>query len=555
MSYAERALEYAQGVASGDILACRYVVAACQRHLDDLERQETEEFPFYFDEDAANHVCRFIELLPHVKGKWMGTRIELEDWQCFKLAVVFGWKKVANDMRRFRKVYEEIPRKNAKSTIAAAIGLYMFTADGEPGPECYSGAGSEKQAWEVFGPARLMAKKSAKLRKAFGVQVNAKTLSRVDYNGKFEPVIGKPGDGASPSLSITDEYHEHATSEQYDTMITGMGSREQPIAWVVTTAGFDTSGPCYDLRGDAVRVLEGKVKDEELFALIYTIDPDDDWTTVEALRKANPNMGVSVFESYLISQQRDAVNNPRKQVTFRTKHLNVWETAASPYFNAEKWRRLGDPTLDIEDFRGEECWSGLDLASKLDLTAEVKVFRRWIDGEEHYFTFLRAYLPEARVEDPELRHYGAWNAEGHLTSTPGEITDYAWIEEDLRNDIEKFDLREVAVDPHNATYLITRLQNHIGEEKVIEVPMTTVHLSEPMKEVQALIEAGRIHHDGNPVFAWAMGNVTAKEDRNENVFPRKERRENKIDPAVALILAIGRAMREEEVAEPSIMIL
>lgn len=550
-AHSDRAHQYARDVVAGRIIACRWVKLACKRHLDDLA-SESHDFPYRFDADAADRVCEFVELMPHVKGKWRGTTMTLEPWQCFLVCVVFGWVHAKTGLRRFRRVYQEVPRKNGKSSLVAALGLYMFTEDGEPGPEVYSGAGSEKQAWEVFGPARQMAKLMPPLQAHYGVDVNAKTLARVDANGKFEPVIGKPGDGSSPSFAITDEYHEHATSEQYDTMVTGMGAREQPMAWVVTTAGSDTSGPCYDLRQTCTAMLEGKIEDPELFALIHTIDEGDDWTSVEALEKANPNMGVSVFRDYLLAQQRDAINNPRKQVTFRTKHLNVWETAASPYFNAERWRRLADESLRIEDFAGEECWKGVDLASKLDLAADVTLFRREIDGAEHWYAFLRPYLPESRAEDAENRHYAGWSAEGALVLTPGDITDYAYIEADIRSDFDRFDVRQLGFDPHNATYLMTRLMDEYGEERVVEVPQTVTHLSEPMKEVQALIEDGRLHHDGNPVFAWAIGNVTAKEDRNENVFPRKERRENKIDPAVALIIAMGRAMHAEPAADPSI---
>lgn len=558
MSYAARAEKYARAVVGKEIPACRWVRLACKRHLDDLKAEKRKAFPYRFDVEKAEKVCQFVELMPHVKGRWARSheRIRLEDWQCFMICVPFGWVRKSDGLRRYRRVYVEVPRKNAKSTITAALGNYMMAADGEHGAEVYSGAGSEKQAWEVFGPARLMAKGTPDFTSAFGVDVNAKNLSIVGTASKFEPIIGKPGDGASPSFSITDEYHEHATDEQYDTMVTGMGAREQPMAWVITTAGADTAGPCYALRHEVVDMLEGTVENDRLFGIIYTVDEDDDWTDPAVLPKANPNYGVSVFEDYLLGQQQDAINEPRKQSTFKTKHLNVWVTAASPYFNLEKWNRLADESLSMEDFAGMECFKGLDLASKLDLTADVTVFKRFEDdGELHYYAFCRAYLPEVRTEAPEARHYAGWAAEGHLITTPGDITDYAYIEGDIKGDVDRFSLVQVGVDPHNATYLITRMQDFLGEDCVVEVPMTVLNLSEPMKEIQAMIEAGRIHHDGNPVFAWAIGNVTAQEDRNANVFPRKERPENKIDPAVALILAMGRAMHGEEAVVPQVLLL
>jgi phage terminase large subunit-like protein len=539
MTYADRAHQYARQVAEGKIVACRLVTLAAKRHLDDLKKT-----PELFRADKANEWCQFVELMPHVKGRWAQAeeRLRLEDWQCFLICACFGWHR-ADGLRRYRRAYIEVPRKNAKSTLTAAIGLKAFCADGEHGAEVYSGAGTEKQAWEVFGPAKLMAKKTPGLTGQLGIDVNAKTLVRLANASKFEPVIGKPGDGASPSFSITDEYHEHTTSDQYDTMVTGMGARDQPMAWVITTAGSSIEGPCYDLRQEVIDVLEGKVENPELFGLIYTIDEGDDWTSLEALQKANPNMGVSVREDYLLAQQRDAINNPRKQSVFKTKHLNVWVQAASPFFDTDKWRSLGDASMSMDDFAGEPCWVGLDLAAKLDMTSVSVVFKR----EDRYYVFCRNYLPESALEPPENAHYRGWHASGHLVVTDQyQHTDYDTIESDLLDISKRYRIVRLGFDPWGATQVAT----HLGIQgiQVVEVPQTVQQLSEPMKWLQALIADGRIHHNGDPVLAWALGNVTAKEDRNENVFPRKERAERKIDPAVATIVALGQALVSEPAA-------
>ena len=549
-THADRAESYAKDVVAGRVLACELVKRACKRHLSDLKSQAKRAFPYRFDPAKTNKVCGFLELLPHVKGQWARDkeRIRLEDWQCFAFGVPFGWLRKKDGLRRYRRVYIEVPRKNAKSTATAGLGLYMFAADGEAGAEVYSGAGSEKQAWEVFGPARLMAKGTPELRDHFGIEVGAKNLHIMGNASKFEPIIGKPGDGASPSFSITDEYHEHVTEEQYDTMVTGMGSREQPMAWVITTAGSSIEGPCYALRSEVVSMLTGTVPNDELWGLVYTIDEGMDWTTPEALRMANPNLGVSVREDYLLAQQRDAINNPRKQSTFKTKHLNVWVTAASPFFNHEQWVRLGDSTLKEADFAGQPCWIGLDLAAKLDLAAVVKVFRRDIERqgvtEPHYYAFGRFYLPETRAEDPAVKHYAEWHKTGALITTMGNVTDYDAIEDDLRRDAELFRIVKVGFDPWGATQLVAHLM--ADGIPCMEVPQTVKHVSDPMKWVEALIVDGRLHHQGNPLFGWAMANVTAQEDRNGNVFPRKEHVDKKIDPAVALIMAIGFAQSEDD---------
>lgn len=549
MGHAADALAYARAVEGGRILACKWVRLACQRHLRDLERQGTPGFPYQFNERKAEGACTFLELLPHTKGKWAvaqpgqagSTRIRLEPWQKFVLASIWGWVHAETGKRRFRIAYICVPRKNGKSVIAAGGGLLMFAADKEYGAEVYSGATTEKQAWEVFRPAKLMAERTPELCEAFGIGVHAKNLHIHANGSRFEPVIGKPGDGASPSCAIVDEYHEHPTDELFDTMLTGMGAREQPLMLVITTAGSNTAGPCYALQLDVQKVLEGALENEELFGVVWSIDEGDDWTSEEALRKANPNYDVSVAGDFLRARQVEAVQSSRKQNVFRTKHLNLWVGAREAWMNMEAWNHQADPELREESFAAEPCWIGLDLASKTDLTAKLKVFRREVDGADHYYAFGRYWLPEAAVQDPKKRHYQGWAADGHLVQTDGSIIDYAVVEDDVLADAEVHQVAEVAYDPWGATQLAVTLQEE-HDITVVEVPQKTSHLSEPMKWIEALVLAGRFHHTGDPVLAWAMSNVTAKADANENVFPRKEAPENKIDPVVALILAMSRAL-------------
>jgi phage terminase large subunit-like protein len=544
--FAKVATDYARDVVAGRVLACGYVRKAARRHLDGLKSQRSKAYPYKLDGVKADKVCRFVQLLPHVKGKWARSHetIRLEPWQVFILVNVFGWVRKADGLRRYRRVYVEVPRKNAKSTLTAAVANFMLVADGEHGAEVYSGATTEKQAWEVFGPARLMVTGTPALRDHFGVTVGAKNLHAIATASKFEPIIGKPGDGASPSFAVTDEYHEHATSDQYDTMLTGMGAREQPIAWVITTAGSDTAGPCYALRSQVADMLEGEVEHDDLFGLIYTIDADDDWTSPDAVRKANPNIGVSVSEEFLLTAQKRALSDPREQSVFKTKHLDAWVTAASPYFNAEAWNRLADPSLSEDQFAGEPCVLSFDLASTLDATAKLKLFWRDIDGERHFFAFGSFYVPATALEKAENRHYAGWVASGHMVATEGDMTDYDYIETDIKDDCTRHNVLQIGYDRWDASQVVTHLQAFIGTDKLVQVPQTSQYLSMPMKHLSGLIESGRIHHDGNPVLSWMIGNVTAQTDRNDNVFPRKERAERKIDGAVALIVALGRALTE-----------
>jgi len=540
-AYIAIASKYARDVAEGRLLANKWVRLACKRHLDDLKRGD--DFTYRFDEAKAVRVCKFIELMPHTKGKWAakGERLKLEPWQCFMTCCVFGWVGKSNGLRRFRRALLLVPRKNGKSAFAAAVGLYMLAADGEHGAEVYSGATTEKQAWEVFRPARLMALRNEALRAHFGIEVNASNINILSDASRFEPVVGKPGDGASPSCSIVDEYHEHDTDELLDTMETGMGAREQPLSLIITTAGANMAGPCYALQLEAQKMLEGVAENDEFFALIYGIDPEDEWTSEAALRKANPNFDVSVAGDFLAIRQREAIANARKQGVFKTKHLNVWIGAREAYFNVQKWQECEVDGLKLDDFAGEECIIGLDLASKVDIAA-LEILFPLENGR--YARFGRYYLPEETVSAGENEHYQGWWNEKRLTVTDGEIIDFEQIRADILDLSSRFTVREVAYDPHQATMLITSL---MGEGvPCVEFRPTVLNFSEPMKTLDALIRAGRISHDGDPVMTWMISNVVAKKDAKDNVYPRKERDENKIDGVVALIMALGRAILGDE---------
>lgn len=540
---------YVDAVLTGDKPACQWERLACQRHRDDMAREPGAEWPYEFDEARALKVIRFIELLPHVKGHWVAqrgpaARITLEPWQKFILASIFGWVHCDTRLRRYRLAHVAVPRKNGKSVLAAGIGLYMLSADGEHGAEVYCGATSEKQAWEVFGPASKMAKRTVSYLRAYGVEVNARSLQRQD-GSKFEPVIGNPGDGSSPSCAIVDEYHEHKNEALFDTMVTGMGARQQPLALVITTAGSDIAGPCYALQRDLEKVLTGAMGNNEMFGVVYGIDPDDDWTSPAALIKANPNYGVSVGPDFLQAEQRYAVQSARKQATFKTKHLNVWVSARAAWMNMEWWRRQADNTLRREDFADEAAYKGLDLSAKYDITADVTCYRRVIDGVDHYYLFGRFYVPEDVASDDEHKHYAGWVHDGRLIATDGDIIDYQRIQDDIVSDAKVGNLQDVGFDPWGATQFAQTLQEAHGID-CVEVPQNVKNLSEPMKQFEALVKTGRLHHDGNPCFDWMVANVTAKEDANENIYPRKESPEKKIDGAVAGIMALSRAMAGQQ---------
>ena len=540
------AIRYARDVQYGRIKACKFVRQSCRRLARDYRRSKSADSKYYFDRHEAERACRFIQRLPHTKGKWArgvpgepgSNRIRLEGWQAFIVVNIFGWRRRDNGFRRFRRTYLEIPRKNGKSLLAAGIGLYMFVADRELGAEIYSGATSQDQAWAVFRPAHLICKRTPQLAKQFGISVHAKALSVPARGATFKPIIGKPGDGDSPHLAIVDEYHEHASDALYDTMLTGMGARDQPLMLVITTAGDNVEGPCFALRDECTKVLAGLFDDDEFFGIIYGIDKNDDWTSEDAILKANPNAGISVGMDYLRQQVRIGMQSPRKRGTVQTKHFGRWLSAADAFFEHELWSDLGIAALDERHFRDADCELALDVAYKSDVCSKVKVFHR--GGK--YIVFSRHYLPMAKIEDPANKHYRGWYDEGHLIAVPGNVNDLTEPEADLVADGALHAIQCLSIDPYKARHFGQHLQDEHGLP-VIFYATSLRNMSEPMKTINDLILEGGILHDGNPVMNWMMSNVINSK-KGAHAFPAKAREEAKIDGPVALIMAMGRWILE-----------
>lgn len=544
MTGSERALAYAKSVVAGKTPAGKYVKLSCKRFLDDLKRKD---WPYRYDAALADKAVRFMELMPHTKGKWAakGQRLILEPWQCFAECNLFGWVRKDTGLRRFRESYEEVPRKNGKSARVAARGTFLFCADGESGAEVYSGATTEKQAHEVFRPAWQMVQKLKGLRDRYGIEQagnpkNPGPMYVTSDMSKFETLIGKPGDGSSPHAAIVDEYHEHDSDHMVDAMQTGMGAREQPLLSIITTAGSNLGGPCYEKRRDVIRILEGQVQDETIFGVLYGIDEDDQWDDPASLIKANPNYGISVFSEFLLAQLEQARRSASKQNAFRTKHLNQWVGARTVWMNMLAWQRQ-KRAFTVADFAGCPCWMAVDLASKKDVAVLMMLFMK--GGE--YFCIPKFYAPESAAEENDK--YRDFAAEGFMTLTPGSMTDYAFIEQDIKDMAAQVTLQDISFDDWQANYLITRLAE--TSLPVVNYNQTVKNMSEPMKEVEGLVLARKLWHDGNPVMTWMMGNVSAKIDAKENIYPRKDNESDplcKIDGPVSLIMAMGRTLAERE---------
>lgn len=542
--YCAIAADYAARVLDGSQLACKWVKLACQRQRDDLKRWK-EDGPFVWDPEAASRACRFIELLTHTKGELAGQRIKLEPWQVFILTTAFGWRRREDGGRRFRRVYIEVARGNGKSCLSSGVALYCLVADNEPGAEVYSFATTRDQAKIVFGGAKRMAETNLPLRKRFGLEVLANALYVPSTGSTFQAksAEGSTLDGLNTHLAVVDELHAHKTRAVYDVVETSLGKRRSSLLWCITTAGFDTSGICYEVRTMSTRVLERQAVDETQFAIIYTADEEDNWTTLEALEKANPNWGVSVRPEMILSLLAKAKALPSAINNFKTKHLDIWCSASNAWMDMGAWAQCEDHSLRLEDFEGERCIIGLDLGSKNDMTAKVKVFPIETDGPTRYAIFCDFYLPERAVENAVNSQYSGWAEEGLLHVTPGAMTDLNVVEEDLREDLSRFNVEAVVYDPWQATQMATTLSE--DDTPMVECRMTVQNMSDPMKSVEALVLDRRLLHDGNPILTWMMGNVVAKLDAKDNIFPRKERYEQKIDGVIALIMAMGNALADD----------
>jgi phage terminase large subunit-like protein len=421
----------------------------------------------------------------------------------------------------------------------------MLAADREGGAEVYSLATTRDQARIVFGDAQTMARRSPGFRRRFSVEVGAHNMHVLASGSKFEALSaeGSTLDGLNIHFGCVDELHAHKTRTVYDVVETGTGKRDNSLLWVITTAGSNRAGICYEVRTFVTKLLDGVFEDDTQFGIIYGLDDGDDWTSERALIKANPNWGISVRPEVLVPLQAKAMQLPSAVNNFKTKHLNEWVNADTAWMDMRAWDACADSTLDIEAFIGQPCWIGLDLASKTDIAALVLVFPH-PEIADAYAVFGKYYLPEDTVSSAGNSQYEGWMRTGRLTVTPGNVIDFGWIEADLLEMASRFEVQAVAFDPFQATQLSTRMLSE--GLPMIEVRPTVLNFSEPMKTLEALVLQKKLAHDSDPVLTWMASNVVAHLDVKDNIYPRKERAENKIDGIVALIMALSRAIKPGE---------
>jgi phage terminase large subunit-like protein len=552
--YFERAQAYAQRVAAGDEVAGRFERLACERFLRDLERQGAPGFPYVLDVAAGGRACQFLELLPHIKGEWAKpvyvdgrvtrAKLQLEDWQVCTELQLFGWKHRDTGLRRFRRSYEEIARKNAKSTRVAGRLLYLLVADNEPGAHCYSAATTGDQAREVFDVARNMALFEPEFVARFGVDCGKHDITVPTTASSMKPLNaeGSTLDGLNVHGAAVDEVHAHKTRAVWDVIESADGARSQPLISAITTAGSNRSGICYELRDYTIKVLEGVVEDATWFGVIYTIDEGDLWHEPSVWRKANPNLGVSVKREALEAACRKALAQPSAVANFLTKHLNVWVNSDQAWMDMAAWERCADRTLQLDDFAGERCWIGMDLAEKRDFAALVLVFQR--GDRVHWFP--RLYLNEVAIEESGNAHLQGWARAGHVVVTDGNATDFDVIADDLRRYCALFDVQEIPFDPALSRYFATKLVDE--GLPLVEIRQAPMFFTQPLTHIENLVLENKLRHDGNPVMTWMMSNVEVAVSKfNGLKQPSKARAENKIDGPVAGLMATGRLMVDSSI--------
>ncbi len=548
-TYAERALAYAHRVIKGEELAGKFEILACKRYIRDLERQGTPAFPYVIDDAKGTRECVFIELLSHIKGEWAKpiytdgklsyAKLEMEDWQVFIEYNLFAWVHFETRLRRFRRSYEEIARKNAKSTRVAARMLYLCFADGEPGAQVYSAATTAEQAREVFDTAREMVLRDEEFRERFGVTVGRYDITASHNASSFKILNAEAStqDGLNVHGAVVDEVHAHKKRDLWDVIESADGARSQPMISAITTAGKDMTGICYELRGYTIKVLEQTHVDETWFGIIFTIDEGDDWKDPAILRKANPNLGISAKADKLVAACRKAQAVLSARGNFMTKHLNVWTNAGSAWMDMEAWNDCADTSMKEEDFAGEKGHSGLDLAEKSDFAAKVKVFER----DDVWHVFVKLYHNELAIQESPNAQMLGWVEEGWVEVNPGNLTDFDVIADDMRTDVKLHDMAEFAFDPALSMYFARKL---IDEGlPLVEIVQKSMFFTQVLIQVENLVKAGKLRHEGNPVMTWMISNLVVKTSKfNELKSPTKDRPDNKIDGAIAMLMALGRAL-------------
>ena len=528
-----KGIQYAKDVVSGKILACQWVKLACKRFLDDINSQD-----YYFDEKKYNTLTTFTGVMKHYSSGAAGKPFILEPWEDFIICNIFCLYRVDTRRRKYKTAHISVSRKNGKTTLAAALGLFSLVADGEPASSVIMAANSREQAHIDFDAASAFARQLDPRKKSLKVLRNEIVFQKNNASLKVISADASTGDGLNPQLVILDELHEAPDSKLFDVLRSGQGFREQPLMLSITTAGFRIGGFCNQYEDYCKEILMGQKVDDTLFALLYTLDDGDDWTDESNFIKSNPNLGVTVKRDWLSEQVNQAKNSPTLEVGVKTKNLNVWCSSSTTWI-PEQYIRKSLMDVDLTEFKNKNnylVYLGFDLAAISDLTAVSIMF---VDPDtEEYFFKTWYYLPKSGLDgkyNSEL--YKMWSSKGFLTLTDSETTDYNYIQNQIVYLYETFDVQGVFFDSWNAQMLVNNLTN-------LGLPMTAYsqsigNFNKPTKEMERLVLSDKVRFDNNPITRFCFDNVELKVDLNGNSKPVGDHNAKKIDGVISMLNALG----------------
>lgn len=544
---------YAVDVLEGRVVAGKWQRLACKRHVDDIARQNLDDFPYRFEIDRAQRVFDFFGYLVFTGGdrSIVGKQIALQPFQIFLLGSVFGWVHKVTGYRRYKKAYIQLGRKNGKSLLVSGIGLYMLMADDWWSSQVYATATKKDQAKIVWSEAVKMVKASPHLRKRLPVRKSTGEILFEDRDSYFKPLSRDTSslDGFNPHCGIVDEFHQHSTNEMVKLLDDGTVQQTQPLIVIITTAGFDLNSPCVKEYNYCTKMLEGAVANDEYFVFITQLDENDEPFNERNWIKANPLVastenGMAALRR-LAREAKDKGGDDLRD--FLTKSLNLWvDMKKDGYMPMGKWLACGVPKICPLILQNRECYVGVDLSAKIDLTSIAFEFPL---DDGYYALKCHSFMPEdtiAQRRKTDKAPYDDWVRNGHITPTPGAVVDYRYIMDYIERTAEEngWIVKEIDFDPHNSTQFATEMHDDRGFE-MVEIAQRITMLNEPTKNFREAVFQGKVIHENDPVVNWAMANAITRKDRVGNIALDKERAIERIDPVAAIINAHVRAMISE----------
>lgn len=535
--------DYAIAVVQRAIITSKKVFQACQRHLKDLERQGTKDFPYVFDEEKGYRPIEFIERFCRPsQGDY--SEIKLLDWQHFVVGSLYGWVHKDTRLRRFKEGLIFIGRKNGKTTLLSGLSLYGASKDGENGARVFQLANSKAQAKDMFDECKAMVEKSPVLNKHF-----ERTLNEIRYMDTYSKIVplasdSEKLDGKNASLSAFDEIHEYKNYKLINVMKNSTGSRKQPLMLYITTAGYQLDGPLVDYYEHAENVLNGVIDSERSFYFMAELDKGDDIEDPNNWVKANPSLGLTLNLKTMIEEWNERKHIPAERADFITKRLNIFVQSDEQSFIDFEVLKRNNKEIDIATLEGQSCIGSFDLSQTEDFTSACLEFPITETGE--IFVLSHSWIPRKKViADNEKINYQQFSDEGLLTIVPDEYIKFEYVFDWFLEMREKYNIQKLNYDPHNAFHLVKALEAQgFATEAVRQGHIT---LSQPLKHLKEMFLDGRVIFNNNKLLRWYINNVKLVQDRNNNWMPSKQNRYRKIDGFAALLNAHVEVMKKMDV--------